>query len=520
MLMPLASELTSAIGSLSVVQSQRHSMSVASASFLQRVWRTRFSQRLLTRQLASSFLEPGVGLTMEHVRSIRLAIVSIASFILELLLWSSIPNTPLLFLSLCSFDALVLHLRSPPVIAAAKQFLSRVHRLSVVVHGAPVDPAGSATVNVRVFLAAYMIAARPTHVFESMGQLEQAVFEVAGPLIATTERMARDIVAAGSFRGVSRDVAVAFVPQLFEFIRRFRAWKVPDEAKLTCRIQHALVALYQAKSQLPTNEPVDSPLSVELRTQIERLRNKLRVIAGAEALAQFDTVHGIQADGTMAGAAATPAVALGAYTPPGTRVSNEQLAHELLLDPAFQLSDDGDVAENPVAHRIRASFHRVSVCYGGASCSGVCGSVCLNIVLLPQAFWDSLASDLSFTPPCYVRVLRVLREIRDGVAEVSGARESVAINEVIDVDHIGRQAELGIYCWQSCQNLVSAVAVVIRRVQAPSRDAEMQALLVESRTRMEVAADDVGAQPGALAKALEFLLGRVSALRIDAANAR
>jgi hypothetical protein len=394
-----------------------------------------------------------------------------------------------------------------------------VHRLSVVVHGAPVDTAGCTTVNVRVFLAAYMIAARPTHVFESMGQLEQALFDVAGPLIATTERMARDIVAAGSFRGVSRDVAVAFVPQLFEFIRRFQAWKVPDEAKLTCRIQHALIALYQAKGQLPSNEPADSPLSVELRTQIERLRNKLRVIAGAEALAQFDTVHGIQADGTMAGAAATPAVALGAYTPPGTRVSNEQLAHELLLDPAFQLSDDGDVAENPVAHRIRASFHRVSVCYGGAVGVLVFFLRGSNS-LLPQAFWDSLASDLSFAPPCYVRVLRVLREIRDGVAEVSGARESAAINEVIDVDHIGRQAELGIYCWRSCQNLVSAVAGVIRRVQAPARDAEMQALLVASRTTMEAAADDVGAQPGALAKALEFLLGRVSALRIDAANAR
>jgi hypothetical protein len=85
--MPLASELVSAIGSLSVVNPQRRSMSIASASFLQRVWRTRFSQRLLTRQFAAAFLDPSVGLTMEHVRSIRLAIFSIASFILELLLW-------------------------------------------------------------------------------------------------------------------------------------------------------------------------------------------------------------------------------------------------------------------------------------------------------------------------------------------------------------------------------------------------------------------------------------------------
>ena len=33
---------------------------------------------------------------------------------------------------------------------------------------------------------------------------------------------------------------------LFEYLKRFKAWKIHDEGKLICRIKHALVALYQA----------------------------------------------------------------------------------------------------------------------------------------------------------------------------------------------------------------------------------------------------------------------------------
>ena len=40
-------------------------------------------------------------------------------------------------------------------------------------------------------------------------------------------------------------------------------------------------------------------------------------------------------------------------------MTNEQLAHELLLDPTFQLDESGGCSvENPVFHRIRESFHK------------------------------------------------------------------------------------------------------------------------------------------------------------------
>jgi hypothetical protein len=64
----------------------------------------------------------------------------------------------------------------------------------------------------------------------------------------------------------------------------------------------------------------------------------------------------------------------------GGRVSKEQLAHKVLLDPGF--TDEGNCAENPRLCRIRASFHR--------------------------AFWDSLADELLLAPPCYANARLLL----------------------------------------------------------------------------------------------------------------
>ena len=181
------------------------------------------------------------------------------------------------------------------------------------------------SINVRVFLVAHMIAHRPTHVFESMGPLEQALFDVAVPLVTNLESIARAIVEAGSFSGVHYELTDGFVARLFVYIGCFNKWRVPDAAKLTTRLKHALIALHQAQAQLPPDEPADSGLNVELNAQTARLRSKLKQIAGAGALEQLDQMQ-----------RQAPSVAVGVdaqgTTFPG-RITNEQLAHELLLDP-------------------------------------------------------------------------------------------------------------------------------------------------------------------------------------------
>ncbi len=444
---------------------------------LQRVWRLKFS-RTLTRLHAVEFLKPGVGVTMEHVRSIRYAF-----FYFQSVIFFQCDLAP----PVRSFEELVVHLREKPVIAATKSILMRIHHLSTLRHGSPRLAVAPERVNVRVFLAAYMIALRPTHVFEAMGSLEQSLFEAALPLLNTFQRIVERVASAGSFQGVASDLSCDFPTTLLEYLKRFKEWKVPDEAKLTCRIKHALIALYNAQQHLPPDEPEDSKLKVEFRTQIERLRAKLQQIAGADALAEFDANH------TVHSACAGGCNALSSYATMSGRMTNEQLAHELLLYPAFQLDESGgSEVENPVYHRIRESFH--------------------------QAFWNSLVDDLRLPTPCYVRVLRVLSEVRDGISDLAGAPESASVKETLDIDFIRRQVESGAYDWDSCKRLVGGVVSIIRRVQAPKRDEEtaQQWRKVGSSMLCAEEAD----RPGVTCKALEFLLDRINAMRIDAANAR
>jgi hypothetical protein len=269
----------------------------------------------------------------------------------------------------CSFENLVITLREKRVIAVTKACLQRLHLLTTFRHGSPPRALAPENVNVRVFLAGYMIAYRSTHVFENMGALEHALLDAATPLLTKFQEMCNVVREKKAFSAVPVELSRDFPTMLFDYLKRFKAWKVPDEAKLTCRIKHALVALYQAEEHLPADEPEDSKLKIEFRTQIDRLRSKLQQIAGADALQKFDEER---LSGALTGACPPPpggdgdgrgkggGGALGAL--PG-RMTNEQLAHELLLDPEFQLAEDGGCSvENPVFNRIRDSFHKVCVC--------------------------------------------------------------------------------------------------------------------------------------------------------------
>ena len=135
-----------------------------------------------------------------------------------------------------------------------------------------------------------------------------------------------------------------------------------------------------------------------------------------------------------------------------------------------------------------------------------------------EAFWDSLVDDLRLAAPCYVRVLRVLAEIRDGISDLAGGRESGGLSEALDLDHIKGQVEKGLYGWDSCTSLIAGIVAVIQRVQLPRRDEETRAKWKELGQAMQDAAGEE--RPRALCKGLEFLLDRVNAMRIDAANAR
>ena len=351
-------------------------------------------------------------------------------------------------------------------------------------------------VNIRVFLAAYMVAFRPDKVFESMGELESALHKAALPLLKTFESLCRSIKQNGStivLVDVNSEQAKAFPELLFEYLKCFKAWKVPDEARLTSRIKHALVALYQAREHLSSDEQDSVALKEEFRVQIKGLRSRLANIAGADALVRFDREHGRMSTDLAKLDEVLPTLktSVSSELARRQRMTNEQLAHELMLDPRFQLLDNGGAVENPVFKRINQSFH--------------------------QAFWDSVVDDLKLDPPCYVRVLRVLVEVRDGISQLAASVESSLIAEIIDLDLMKQQASQGT-TWESSMSFIGAIVGVILRVQAPQRGEETSGKWNDLHKVMLKAEPEE--KPSLFCNALEFLLNRVNVMRIDAANAR
>ena len=88
----------------------------------------------------------------------------------------------------------------------------------------------------------------------------------------------------------------------------------------------------------------------------------------------------------------------------------------------------------------------------------------------------------------------------------------------MDLDYIKQQAEAGLYKWSSCTALIASIVTIVQRVQAPKRDEETKEKWKDVEAGMRNAVEQE--HPRAFCRGLEFLLDRVNAMRIDAANAR
>jgi hypothetical protein len=121
------------------------------------------------------------------------------------------------------------------------------------------------------------------------------------------------------------------------------------------------------------------------------------------------------------------------------------------------------------------------------------------------------------SPPCYVRGVLVLVEVRDGLVEVAPPQEAMRAAELLDLDLIKQQLDAGTWSWGSWRELMGSVMRLIQRVQSPARDDETQTRWAALQVSMDDAPADE--RSAVVVGGLEFMLNRVNALRIDAANA-
>jgi len=217
----------------------------------------------------------------------------------------------------CSFEDLSLFLKEPATIATAEEFLCAINE--------------GQQIPVRRFLASFPIVLFKSKVFQHIGDKETALFESAVRLLERFEN------------GATRD----FCSVLAEYLKMFAAWKEADSTRVTTMIKNALIALYQAQSSM---DHADMALVARFTEQVERLRERFRIVAGIAALAAFEAEHG----------AAARVSAMG----------DERLVHALLFNPDFEIGDDLCFAWGPLRGMLSPS---------GLDDSAVLTSICNGI---------------------------------------------------------------------------------------------------------------------------------------------
>ena len=388
------------------------------------------------------------------------------------------------------FGEFTVHLRNREVIARTKALLQRLHCIAVHRHGNRPAVERPDTINVRVFLAAYMIAFHSTKVFETFGVLQRRVIDAATNLLALYARIVAQLARERRTGVIALPYALTtdFMPLLYTYIRCFHEWKAPDEERLVARIKRALWSLQEGRRGV--NAATEPGVLLEFDAQIARLREKMRQFGGQDALDQFD-------------AQPTPPDGLVALRAERRHVTNEQLAHELLLDPLYRL----DLAKcvSPAALELR------------------------------EAYWMSLIDDLSLqTGPIYSRALGVVTEIRGDIVDLADRQvEARMIQEIVDHRIMQQHTLHGTFTWPEAIRLLEHMQRVLYRLvirdpgTAPQHGMEMQAGWTARMQALARFPPDHAAtapmpreQARFLVDALRFLMDHIAQLRIDRANDR
>ena len=195
---------------------------------------------------------------------------------------------------------------------------------------------------------------------------------------------------------------------------------------------------------------------------------------------------------TVVAAAAPPSSTLqDAYGPGG--MSNEQLAHEQLLDPGFHMDEnDKDDTSKLVHTKIRVTFK--------------------------PAFWTQVYNDLCAQPMVMERVFMVLDEILKAVANVCRGRPVVpSIEEVIDMEFIRQSIANDALDYMRLMDSIAAVMLAVHdRFNCHERRRETD----EKWKAMQRRVQAEGLTPRVVVDALQLLEGFAYVARVDCANVK
>ena len=389
------------------------------------------------------------------------------------------------------FDNLVRHLRKKEVIDVTETCLKRIHDLCLSRNGNQLPH--TQVLNSRIFLAAYMTGYRPTRVFEHNGQREKDLTEASRDMIETFEAICTLLKNGVPFSDVNGDLVQTFPRTVAAYFELFMAWRGPNTEIMTTRTRHALTHLYNERTRLQRDASVPPLVIVNIQNQILALRANLQMIAGPDALADFDREHGIQNPienengrvGEGGGGNGPTGQPNQRFFFEGVFMKPDQLGYEVLYDPNFQFPDyDYD---QDYYSQTNKPFH--------------------------DMHWNQIIEDFQETPMKLDRMCMLLVEIRDGLNTLI---RPPAIYLNVDLESIKNQAENGQFSCADFKVLINTFVDKIKEVQKPAREHETNFKWEIISKKIDEATPEQ--LPNIVLETGKFLWERLGTVRIDFVN--
>lgn len=348
----------------------------------------------------------------------------------------------------------------------------------------------------KVFIGSFLIVQYYKRLFGKSILLEEKVVKTGSRMLSTFHDICEAIKRShgmSHFQAMLLEKTKDFILLVTTYFQVFKEWKTMDEKKVVNRIKYTLEALNEIQPNLgPIDDLESDMLHLEYNSRISHLKNTLvKYRGGQQVLDELELPEVPFSANTRQ----YPPLHLGVFRCFQNKMSNEQMAHEMLLDPLFQLDDYGNLPYIHPGHKaIRNCYHK--------------------------SMWRCVLDDLQQLPPNYEKMVGVFEEIIKGLVALGDTPVQQEIRLILDIPYIKNQVSQGMLAWKTIQTLIYGIYYVYQKVQAPMRDEENDVTFKEIQVKMEEAFQRVELQPQALCFAMEKMLNILTCMQMDASNAR
>jgi hypothetical protein len=170
-------------------------------------------------------------------------------------------------------DSFKVYIRDEEMLRAMKRCLR--HVLANTPASIQINP-----LNVRVFVAVYLIVYKRESAFQRDGDLERTLFAEAQILLRAFDTIVDYVAHQGTFEGAP--FLASFRTSLNNYFTAYEAWDAVEKILLKPRINKAIIRLTEAWLWLPADLGAECTLRSEIRAQLRRLRGKITQKMGPE----------------------------------------------------------------------------------------------------------------------------------------------------------------------------------------------------------------------------------------------